>query len=471
MNAKEIQIRWSILLNPKRRRGTTGTKKVQYKGLELDRNPFDSDYNRIAMSAPFRRLQDKAQVFPLEKNDFARTRLTHSIEVSSIARSIGTSLEQFLFKKKYLKDNFRGYIPSLLATSSLIHDIGNPPFGHFGEETIKRYFKSYFDHSNSEPKFEKEEIADFTNFDGNVQGFRLLLKLAFVKDEYSFNLTYPTLSCIVKYPKDSVSGNIANYEEEVGIEFKKYGYYQSEKDLFNEIDKTLQLNGHRHPIVFLLEASDDIAYSVSDIEDGIKKGTITLEIIKEILNKEQFIADKKCSSLLEKITKLEVNIPNDFPSKQLLIAQECRIQIQNNMIPDVLSSFMDNHIDILNGKFKKELLEVSESSKLREFTKNIANYNFNSKIILKNEILGDEVLTYLLKLFIDSVNSKEKNNTKTKEGKIFSLISNHYKHVWSNESYSNKKYTDYMLIVDYISSMTDTYALTLYQELKGITNR
>jgi dGTPase len=201
------------------------------------------------MSASFRRLQDKTQVFPLEKNDFPRTRLTHSIEVSALARSIGVSIENILLKKELLEKQYRGYIPSLLSVSGLVHDIGNPPFGHFGEESIKEYFLRFFE-KEQELGFNDEEKSDFTKFDGNVQGFRLLTKLSLAMDDNSYNLTYPTLASIIKYPKSSTEGN----NETAGIEFKKFGYFQSEKERFNKINKSLELDNHRHPLAYILEA-------------------------------------------------------------------------------------------------------------------------------------------------------------------------------------------------------------------------
>lgn len=456
MENEEIFKRWSILLKPRRRRETSGKKVVEYNGESFERNPFDSDYSRIVMSAPFRRLQDKTQVFPLEKNDFPRTRLTHSIEVSALARSIGVSIENILLKNKWLEERYRGYIPSLLSVSGLVHDIGNPPFGHFGEESIKAYFLQFFK-NEQKSGFNDEEKADFTKFDGNVQGFRLLTKLSLARDDNSYNLTYPTLASIIKYPKSSTEGN----KEKAGIEFKKFGYFQSEKDRFNEINENLNLENHRHPLAYILEAADDIAYSVSDIEDGCKKKIIGINDLQNLLEKEYFLNDSNCQKIYQKIK-------NTRQYNDLLITQECRILIQTCMIEDIIDAFFENHDSILLGTFNKELISISKSNKLREFTKEIAKQNFNHRSVQKNELVGSRVLTFLLQEFVGAVMSERRKDTKSKEGKLFNMISNNYKIIMNEkEIYQNEKYKLLRLVTDYISGMTDSFAISLYRELNG----
>lgn len=466
MDTHDIKDRWKTLLNPKRFRESGGEKKISYDSKKHNLIPFDSDYSRVSLSAPFRRLQDKAQVFPLEKNDFARTRLTHSIEVSGLARSIGVSIESILKEQFLIEELYFGYIPSILSVAGLIHDIGNPPFGHFGEKIIQSFFKEYF-RKKWCCNLSRAQRADFFNFDGNVQGLRLLLHLGLSRDEHSFNLTYPTLASMIKYPKSSTDGNRKNYKG--NIEFKKFGYFQSDIEKFLEIDRTLNLNGHRHPLVFLLESADDIAYSVSDIEDGCKKGTVSWEILIDTLDSREFKDDKKCKELSENLHKLHEKLSKDkFPSKLLMIAQECRIKIQSHMLQDTVKVFMDNHEKILKGEFGNELIELSESAFLRKFTKEVAKYNFDSKSVAKMELLGENVLSFLLDNFVDAVNSKNRNKSNTKEGKLYNIISSHYKYKYETSSYKNDEYNRLMLVTDYISGMTDTYALTLYQELKGV---
>jgi len=454
MNKKKYNNEWKQKLNPKRFRGTTA------QDVPTGWNPFDSDFSRISMSAPFRRLQDKAQVFPLEPNDFVRTRLTHSIEVSSVARSIGVRAEKWLLENKHISQNKRGHIPSILATAGLAHDIGNPPFGHFGEKCIQEFFKK--DETWLKELNDKEQ-ADLKTFDGNIQGLRLLLRLGLASDEFSYNLTFPTLATIVKYPKDSITGNQGNKKS---ISFKKYGFYQTDAEKYKEIDETLGLSNERHPLCFLLEAADDICYSVSDIEDGFKKNTITLEFLLDDLNKK-YKDDEECMNLYKKIQKMGKEY-KDYENKSSLIAQECRIFAQTKMINSAIECFQNNHEHIINGNFNNELLKCSSSNQLRKFFGDIAIHNFNHEDVLKRELLGETVMSYLLEKLSNAVLSDNCYDTKTVDGKFYSLLSHQSKYAMKNTEYDNKIYLKLLMVIDFIASMTDTYALTMYKDLCGV---
>jgi dGTPase len=289
MNYKK---KWSLLLNEKRFREKSSTIKSD------GRNTFENDYGRLISSAPIRRLQDKTQVFPLEESDYIRTRLTHSLEVSYLASSIGQSIENLLLKKEELDPELKGNLSSLLRVAGLVHDLGNPPFGHFGEEAIKKFFKRYFK-DNKKTTLSNLEKADFENFDGNVQTLRILSKLYYFGDEFGYNLNYSSLATIIKYPSNSIDGNkkllaqndYNNLDTEdvkthtYEISKKKFGFFQSEKEMYSEIDNHLKLEHRRHPVVYLLEAADDIAYSAADIEDGIKLGKVDLNDVERIFKK------------------------------------------------------------------------------------------------------------------------------------------------------------------------------------------
>ena len=451
MNLKK---EWKKRLTAKRFRDTSSTNVA--KGW----NPFDSDYGRVSMSAPFRRMQDKAQVFPLEPNDFVRTRLTHSIEVSGVGRSLGVRLENYLLENNFLNPNKKGHIPSILATACLVHDIGNPPFGHFGEDCFKNFFKNKAKYWVG---FTEAEKNDFINFDGNVQGLRTLLRLGLASDEYSFNLTFPTIATIIKYPKCSLTGNQGSKK---GISYKKFGYYQCDKEKYKEIDTTLNLKGERHPLCFLLEAADDVCYSVSDIEDGFKKGTINTNILKKTL-KDNFKKDPLCVKLYKKIKFLESKY-SIIKNNEDLIAQDTRVFAHSEMINAAIETFMNNHNSIMVGTYKKELIADSSASVLREFFDAIARINFNSDGVVTRELAGEEVLCYLLERFYKAVVSRDRDNPKTTEGKLYGLISYLFKSVMDKTDYPNKDYLRILLLVDYISGMTDTYALTMYKQLKGL---
>lgn len=429
------------------------------------RNPFDSDYSRMMLSSHLRRLQDKAQVFPLEKSDFIRTRLTHSLEVSCFARGLGLGVEKYLLNKGIISNNVLGYIPRILEVAGLIHDVGNPPFGHFGEEIIKSYFRQ-LDSPSANPnikeafeRLEQKEKSDFLNFDGNVQGFRILRKLGLARDDNSYNLTMPILATMVKYPYSSIEGN------KKGKDFaycqKKFGYFVSESNDYAKIIETLGLKEHqRHPLTYLLEAADDIAYSVSDVEDGHKLGTITLELIKKAFD------DNCCTQELDDLKIFENNLD--------LYVHELRIKCQSKMLIDVTNKFNENVDRFINGSFDVDLLKESNSQNLRNAFEDLSIYNFSNIKVLKCELLGKEVLTYLLNTFYDALFSpniyaNNKFNRKSKEFKIFSLISKNYVEKACNkkEDFPTNIYKRFMLVTDYISGMTDTFALNLYQELTG----
>ncbi|WP_297488767.1 dGTP triphosphohydrolase, partial [uncultured Cetobacterium sp.] len=358
-----MKMNWDTLLNEKR------FKKSSSDKLEFDnRNSFSSDYSRIIFSSSFRRLQDKTQVFPLKRGDFVRTRLTHSLEVSHISSSIGKAIEY----KKQLKDD---KISSILAVAGLIHDIGNPPFGHFGEFVIQKFFKEFFEKNNL--NLSQRQENDLIYFDGNVQTFRILKKLQYLGNEFGYNLTYGTLATIIKYPKNSVEGNKKN---SLNIEEKKFGYFLSEDLDYKKINDELGLNNNRHPLTYLLEASDDIAYCVADIEDGIQKKLITLEDIKEQINKYKDRSDEKnLNSLIaleENINKYELENIQIKKSKgnrlyEKIIIQKIKIYLQSQMINNTISIFLENENDILNGIFKRELLDVSSYKEIKNLFKNL----------------------------------------------------------------------------------------------------
>ncbi|MGL5381251.1 dGTP triphosphohydrolase, partial [Clostridium sp.] len=285
------RFKWKQILNKNRIRDYKSTKRT------LDcRDEFENDYDRILFSASFRRLQDKAQVFPLEKLDFVRTRLTHSLEVSSIAKSLAISIGYKLIEQtSNLDDKVSASMvedmSNILACAGLIHDLGNPPFGHFGEVAIREWFddKLSKNHDNTytfsydKYKFnlDKQEALDLLNFEGNAQGLRILTKLHFVIDRYGMNLTTGVLSSVIKYPISSLELEDSN--------LSKMGYYKSEEAVFKEIADDTNIRGGRNPLVYILEAADDIAYLLGDLEDAFNKKIISHDIFK--MKYEEFIKE------------------------------------------------------------------------------------------------------------------------------------------------------------------------------------
>lgn len=451
------QDKWKLLLEEKRFRPKSST--IPSDG----RNPFENDYGRLISSAPIRRLQDKTQVFPLEQSDYTRTRLTHSLEVSYIASSIAQSIEKFLLKKGEIKQEQIGLLSSLLRVSGLIHDLGNPPFGHFGEKAVMKFFQDYFK-ENEKTTLSEREKADFINFDGNVQTLRILSKLYYFGDEFGYNLTYSSLASIIKYPSNSLEGNQDKWKE---IAKKKYGYFVTEEKTYNELNTHLNLNNRRSPVVYLLEAADDIAYSAADIEDGVKLGIIDIYKVREIfyskltVNKE--VVMKKLDDLIAKFSSIPIIDTS-------IIIQQFRIFTQQLMIEQIINTFSERYDDIMQGTLESEIIDASKASDIRKAYKQLQYIVFDDSNIVKKEIAGWEAIYGLLKIFTkatQSENFQEKGNTY--ESRLYKLISSSYRYVYSNiEKYENEEYRKLQLIVDYVSGMTDSYAINLYQELKGI---
>ena len=423
------------------------------------RNPFENDYSRVVLSSYVRRLQDKAQVFPLAQNDFVRTRLTHSMEVSCFAKGLGLGVEKFLLSRGLLDERRRDHIPSILETAGLVHDIGNPPFGHFGEESVRYFFRKLKTDKASKTgqayqTLPPEQRADFENFDGNAQGFRILKSLAPNRHGNSFNLTFALLGTVVKYPFSSIDGN-----KKMGNPFqKKFGYFCSERDAYQKISAELGLAaGQRHPLTYLVESADDIAYSVCDIEDGCKLDLIRLEDLREKFKGTD--GETELQKLIEK--------GYSFDDDKELFVQQFRIAMQSKMIRDVVKTFCDNIESIVNGDFKRDLLSASDSATIREVFKVLGDINFSHKSVLKRELLGGTVITYLLNILTDAVFSLSPDEKGTsKNNKIISLICSKKKDAEILKSAGNA-YEKFQKIVDYVSGMTDSFALRMYQEFTG----
>ena len=436
--------------------------RKKHKTIPADgRNPFENDYGRLISSAPIRRLQDKTQVIPLGESDFTRTRLTHSMEVSYIASSIGQSIEKELIEKGDISLEQKGYLSSLLRVAGLVHDLGNPPFGHFGEEAIRAFFSDYFKANPQMAKrLNEKEQADFTNFDGNVQTFRILTTLYYFGDEFGYNLSYPTLASIIKYPFDSLTGMQKS-------EKHKFGYFVTEEDRYSVINEKLQLNHKRFPLVYLLEAADDIAYSAADIEDGVKERIITIDDVEDIFNQE---LKTNTTAVLGLLKTLEHTFGKHSSLGQSLIGQKFRIDCQRIMIQGVINSFFEHYEEIMNGDLDKELIMVSSGADVRTAYKKLQAKIFNSKSIQIKELGGWQSIQGLLNIYVKASESDDfKLTGNTFEGRLYRIMSSSHREIYERvEKYQNSTNNKLRLIVDFIAGMTDRYAVNLYQELKGI---
>lgn len=425
-------------------------ERIRKSSVKTDdlRSEFEKDYHRIIGSASFRRLQDKTQVFPLDKSDFVRTRLTHSLEASSFGKSLGQGVGGIIIKNSIDKDfktEYTSHICDILQSAGLIHDIGNPPFGHFGELAIRSWFKSnmakiMYKGKPANKILNDTMLEDFYSFEGNAQGLRVVTKLHRIVDKHGMNLTKGLLSAIIKYPCSSVEAN------------KKFGYFYAERDIFKDLNESCGTMGKRNPLVLLLEAADDIAYKTADIEDSFKKGIINFEELKGELGE----SGKDLQALYN---------GNGYNTVVRYL-----IAVQRDALNEAINCFAQNYSAIMNGSFCGSLLNYGSYGRLLDALGDIAcRYAFNSRPIYLLELGGSSIINFLLSKFTAAVTDPKSNDGIN--NRIYSLISDNYKKCY--EEYSKDKteeeklYLRLLLATDYISGMTDSFARQLYRELSG----
>ncbi|MFV0363391.1 MAG: deoxyguanosinetriphosphate triphosphohydrolase [Suipraeoptans sp.] len=471
---------WKDLLSDKRiREPKYNNTKRNDKPSDL-RSEFEKDYHRIIGSASFRRLQDKTQVFPLDKSDFIRTRLTHSLEVSSIAKSLGQNVgENIIYynKDKSFTPKMKEDISSILQCAGLIHDIGNPPFGHFGEVAIREWFKRNLTRINFHGKtllecLNEQMKMDLLMFEGNAQALRLVSKLHFLVDENGMNLTFALLNTIIKYPVtsvniDTVSGNIKD---------KKMGYYLADEDLYNEIVDATKTNGNRHPLTYILEAADDIAYKTADIEDAFVKGMLSYHKLLETLismEKQHPSSDFKPADKLQRLYK--VCVDNNFGQPEEYAIKNWIIRVQGYMIACATKGFTDNYDSIMAGTYKNDLFYGSFGEVLMNTLGKLAyDEVFTTKKIYGMEATEAVILDFLMDRFVNAAVKYDDNQEMDPiEKRMIAFISYNYKrsyhHQAEGKSDEEKLYLRLLLVTDYVCGMTDSFAKRLYQELNGIT--
>ena len=396
---------WNELLNVNRiRKSQVDDKRKELSNNTDNRNPFESDFGRVIFSSASRRLHDKTQVFPLTTNDNIHSRLTHSLEVMNIGLSFSIYLcgnKEFKQKTGLNEIQILREISPILKTACLVHDIGNPPFGHFGEEIIQDYFKNLIDElkiiiENNNGKtselsmyiyngVEKTEYVrpnekldgsiqerrkyfqinaltdflknqnlqnDYIQFDGNAEGFRILTKLQYLGDLNGLNLTYATLSATLKYPNyecaDKGNANIGKH---------KHGVFFTEQEILNQIAKecgTSSEDGNflRHPLSYLMEAADSICYLIMDIEDANQKQWITLKEIKDYIQNTSLISEETQKALLKNVNVTSGK--NNYHKKEWV---SFRTALLSHLMGVATHNFVTNLEDILNGTYNKELIE------------------------------------------------------------------------------------------------------------------
>lgn len=494
---------WKMLLSAER---LGGKLEESHTDSKFARSEFERDYSRIVSSASFRRLQDKTQVFPLDNSDFVRTRLTHSLEVASIAKELGKAVERYLVDEKSVEAAAAADISDILMCAGLLHDIGNPPFGHFGETVIGDWYKNRggkisFCGKTLEEIFENSplEYQDLYNFEGNAQAFRLLSKLHFVDNDCGLNLTNAVLNTIIKYPCSSGQKD----KNHADIKYHKMGYFQGDLDNFEKVTAdtgTKQEGGVcRHPLTYLLEAADDIAYATADLEDGYKKGIFTLdEFIAFIQERrkqyEPHMNHYQCKYTEELFDKLEEyreklpeRIHKNVANKDLYAMQNWIGYVQGWLIYCAYYGFKRNYDDIMAGSCQKEIITgTNHEYSLQILKEAMGKFIYPQPRILKLELAADSIISTLLDKFVaailyydytcpEDLTEEEKKKRVPGKGdeKIIKLLSDNYLENYKLEvegvaDEDEKLYHRLLLVNDFISGMTDTYAKSLYQELIGI---
>jgi dGTPase len=423
---------------------------------QMVRSEFEVDYDRIIFSSPFRNLQDKTQVFPLPEHAFVHTRLTHSLEVSSVGRTLGKAAGEILLERypHLRKMEISAYeIGGIVAAAALTHDIGNPPFGHAGEEAISDFFKFHPEGLCWQKHVRPDQWSDLANFEGNAQGFRML-----VSKESGLKLTYATLAAFTKYPRPSMipHRDIARKSQ------KKYGFFINQLADFEQLGSFLDLEKsskecwNRHPLAFLVEAADDICYSIIDLEDGCTLGLVSFE---ETVNLLAPILKDKFDP--EKLKKPRSESQNLGAMRAMAIGELIRETVE------VFSKFEES---MCKGNFDKALTDIIPSAKaLQEISAVSVNKIYRSKVVLEKEAAGFQVLEGLLSTFSRALYHQFYNPElfSGQDKSILRLLPEDFPlKGWGAEV---NPYPLLRSLVDFIAGMTDKYALNLYRRVKGIS--
>ncbi len=443
---------WEELLSLKR---SGDTSKRMRKEQDETRLGFEVDYDRIIFSSAFRSLQDKTQVVPLSKTDFVHTRLTHSLEVSVVGRSLGRIAGKRILERHPHLNGVHGYgfndFGAIVAAAALAHDIGNPPFGHSGEQAIGEYFKNGSGKMYRTDMSEKE-YQDLIDFEGNANGFRLLTESR-EGTEGGLRLSYATLGAFMKYPKESLpkkpTGHIAD---------KKFGFFQTGKDFFQEVAGELGLaqtrsgsdiSFSRHPLTYLVEAADDICYTIIDFEDGINLGLIPEEFALEYLVNlvKGTINSRKYHALAYKEDRLSY----------------LRALAINTLIADAIEVFIANEHKILDGTFEVSLMDKSAyKAQIRDILDISIDKIYNSPEVVEKEIAGYKVISDSLDVFTSALIRKKEDRASNYDRLMLRILPG---------PYQGTDMPIYRILLNtccYVASLSDGAAILLHKKIKGM---
>lgn len=439
---------WKQLLSTRRYGKEVDSKEVD---LEIIRTQFQRDYDRLIFSSAFRRLQNKTQVFPLPGSVFVHNRLTHSLEVASIGRSLGNIVARRIAPE--VESDIRPLIDELgtiVSVAGLAHDLGNPPFGHSGESAISNFFENG-DGRSLQSEMTPAEWADLTNFEGNANLLRLLTHQFKGRRAGGMSLTYACLAAMIKYPFASTERTKKG----------KYGFFQSERDAFLSIAEETGLacldaqRGiyARSPLAYLMEAADDIAYMIMDIEDAHKLGILSFDETRERLS--SFFDGENLQKFRQKLD----NVKDVVTDSNELVAFLRAMSI--NHLTQRTSEVFTNHCDeIMNGTFKGSLvknLPEKIETEYEESSDMSVRKIYNNRSVVKVEITGYNVLKTLVEEFLQAILEPNTNYSR----KLLQLIPEQYK------TDNHSTYDKCRSILDFVSGMTDLYAMDLYKLIRG----
>ena len=419
-------------------------------GKMEDRTQFQRDYDRIIFSSPFRRMQNKTQVFPLPEHVFVHNRLTHSLEVASVGRSLGNLLAEKLVSE-FSENKLISEIGTIVSTACLAHDLGNPPFGHSGEAAISNFFEKGAGHE-FQSLLTPGEWKDFTHFDGNANAFRILTHQFNGKRPGGFALTYSTLAGIVKYP----------YESELTVK-PKFGFFQSEKEDYKKIANQLEIDSKpgnsesfcRHPLVYLVEAADDICYQIMDLEDAFK-----LRILSYVETKNLYLGFYDTETDKKYIENINATLTRVTDKNEQI--SYLRAGVIGKLIYECIGNFAENLEKIVAGNFEGSLIGFlkGKQAEAMNVVKQISySQVYNHRSVVEIEIAGYKIIGTLLEEFVGAIMNPKDMYSK----KILSLLPDQFK------TGSDSVYLKIQSIVDFVSGMTDVFALDLYRKIKGIS--
>lgn len=440
-------------------------RRIGLKDPDPDfRSNFQRDFDRIIFCSSFRRMQDKTQVFPLARNDYVRTRLTHSLEVASIGRSLGYRVGQTL-KSKYSWSEERMYhLGEVVAAACLAHDIGNPPFGHSGEDTISHWFAIEENYAKYMQSLSENQREEFLKYEGNAQGFRVITRLQCIdlanRRQGGLQLTYATLGAFLKYPRLAYlpEADLSRVSQ------KKYNFFEAEQELFmdvvNELGLVEVIPGKayaRHPLCFLVEAADDISYTIADFMDGYRLGYASYETTRDF-----FLA-----LLDDGKERYEAEIINLTDPKDRI--EYLGGKAVGALVRQVAATFLENEEALLRGEYDQSLTRSIPSHKIVEEMTSFAHANiYSCSDVVKLKVAGFDVIHKLMETFVPAVCFEEPKDHYDwdRVRLILKLIPDQF--LGEDGKPDSCHYTRLRKVVDFISGMTDSYAVHVYQQLSGV---